>query len=114
EFTTSIEDDIQIPIDVFTTVVENLLDNARNKRNRELELTITVRLSKVDDRLTLSVCDTGSAIPENIHQQLFTEIVTSNDGFGIGLHQSYELAKEHGFDLSVENNVEGQVCFVLK
>ena len=78
-----------------------------------MELTITVLLSNIDDHLLLSVCDTGSAIPEKIHQQLFTEIITSNDGFGIGLHQSYELAKKHGYDLSVENNIDGRVCFVL-
>ncbi len=114
EFTTNIEEDIQIPLDVYTTVVENLLDNARNKRNRELELTITVLLSNADGNLILSVCDSGSAIPEHIHQQLLVEIIASNDGFGIGLHQSYELAKKHGYNLSVENNVEGRVCFVLK
>ena len=113
EFTTNITEDLQIPLDVYTTVVENLLDNARNKRNREMELTITVLLSNIDDHLLLSVSDTGSAIPEKIHQQLFTEIITSNDGFGIGLHQSYELAKKHGYDLGVENNIDGRVCFTL-
>lgn len=114
EFNTNVKDDVQIPIDIYTTVVENLLDNARNKRNREQALTITVHLSKDDRQLALSVCDTGSAIPETIYGQLFTEIVTSNDGFGIGLHQCYELAKEHGLTLSVSNNVEGRVCFLLQ
>ncbi len=114
EFTSNIKTDIQIPIEVLTTVVENLLDNARNKRTREADLTITVHLSNVDERLLLSVCDTGSAIPESISQHLFTEIIASNDGFGIGMHQSYELAKKHGYELSVDSNVDGQVCFILK
>jgi len=41
-------------------------------------------------------------------------VVSSNDGFGIGLYQSHELAKNHGYELSVERNTEGDVCFALR
>jgi len=62
----------------------------------------------------LSVADTGSAINPQISQQLFKEVVSSQDGFGIGLYQCYELAKNHGFDLTISDEAEGNVCFVLK
>jgi len=113
EFSTDINKDIEIPIDIFTTVIENLLDNARNKRSREPKLKIFVNLTNSNDQLQLTVTDTGSAIDPLIQQQLFKEVVSSNDGFGIGLYQSYELAKNQGYDLQVDNNSDGKVCFTL-
>lgn len=113
KFTTDINSDAEIPVDIFTTVIENLLDNARNKRIREPNLTILVSLSKVRDRVTFSVTDTGSAINPQVSKQLFKEVVSSNDGFGIGLYQSYELAKNHGYELGIKDSSEGNVCFVL-
>ena len=114
EFSTDINKDDEIPIDIFTTVVENLLDNARNKRIREPKLEIFVDLSSVDKQLQLSVTDTGSAINPEVLPHLFKEVVSSQDGFGIGLYQSFELAKNHGYSLKVKENTESHVCFSLK
>jgi len=113
EFSADVDKDIDVPIDVFTTVVENLLDNARSKRIREPKLKIFIELIKAEDNLHLTVTDTGSAIDPAIYPHLLKEIVSSNDGFGIGLYQSYELAKNNGYDLKVDNNADGQVCFTL-
>ncbi len=114
KFSTDISKDMEIPLDIFTTVIENLLDNARNKRIREPELEIAVQLSTVNEQLCLLVSDTGSPIMKQVAQQLFKEVVSSQDGFGIGLYQSHELAKNHGYELRIENNTEGHVCFALK
>jgi signal transduction histidine kinase len=113
QFSTDINKDQDIPIDVFTTVIENLLDNARSKRIREPELKIAVQLTGSNEQLRLSVSDTGSAITEQIAQRLFNDVVSSQDGFGIGLYQSYELAKNHGFNLYIEDNTSGHVNFTL-
>ena len=113
EFISSIDKDSEIPLDIFTTVIENLLDNARNKRIREPRLNISVELSIKNNRLQLSVIDTGSAITPQIQQQLFKEVVSSQDGFGIGLYQSYELARNHGYELRISDNTDGNVGFTL-
>jgi len=113
-FSSHIDKDIEIPTDVFTTVFENLLDNARSKRIREPNLEIFINLTNTDNQIRLSVTDTGSAISEQIKQQLFKEVVSSQDGFGIGLYQSYQLAKNNGYDLSVSENTDNNVCFTLK
>jgi len=112
-FSSQVNKNIEIPTDVFTTVFENLLDNARSKRIREPNLEIHIKLTNIDNQIRLSVTDTGSAISEQIKQQLFKEVVSSQDGFGIGLYQSYELAKKHGYKLSVANNTDGNVEFSL-
>ncbi|MBT8118730.1 MAG: HAMP domain-containing histidine kinase [Gammaproteobacteria bacterium] len=114
EFSIDIDKDMEIPVDIFTTVVENLLDNARNKRLREPKLSIVVQLSCERHQLQLSITDTGSAIEPAIYHQLFKEVVSSNDGFGIGMYQSYELARTHGYELSIGNNEDGEVRFVMK
>ena len=111
EFNSDIKGDHEIPLDIFTTVIENLLDNARNKRSREPDLKIYVTLTDTDDRLLLTVTDTGSAIESFVAKQLFKEVVSSQDGFGIGLYQSHELAKNHGYLLDVESSDHGNVCF---
>ncbi|NOQ87717.1 MAG: hypothetical protein GQ550_02245 [Gammaproteobacteria bacterium] len=112
-FSCDVENDTEIPLDIFTTVIENLLDNARNKRLREPKLTIDVSLKEKDGELKLSVSDTGSAIDEQICQQLFKEVVSSHDGFGIGLYQCYELSKNFGYRLNIKTNIDGHVCFSL-
>ncbi len=113
EFSSDINKDREIPVDIFTTVVENLLDNARSKRMREPKLNIQVSLVETKNRLQLSVIDTGSAIGPEISECLFKEVVSSQDGFGIGLYQSHELAASHGFSLKIDDNVDGRVCFTL-
>lgn len=113
EFHSELNRDIEIPLDIFTTVAENLLDNARSKRIREPELRIRVLLSEQQGRPRLLVTDTGSAIEPQVAQLLFKEVVSSQDGFGIGLYQSYELANNYGFKLAVSENSEGNVSFTL-
>jgi len=113
KFTSDIHSDHEIPLDIFTTVIENLLDNARSKRSREPNLNIVVKLTHVDGDISLTVTDTGSAIEEHVIKLLFTEVISSQDGFGIGLYQSHELAKNHGYNLAVKNSEAGKVCFSL-
>lgn len=113
-FSSQVDKDIEVPLDIFTTIIENLLDNARSKRIREPDLKILINLTNTDNQIRLSVTDTGSAISEQIKQQLFKEVVSSQDGFGIGLYQSYELAKNHGYNLAVGDNTENNVCFILE
>lgn len=113
EFTSEVEIDTDVVIDVFTTVTENLLENARSKRIREPRLNIKVELSYRNAELHLRVTDTGSAIDETILSQLLNEVVPSDDGFGIGLYQCNQLARDHGYNLEVVENRDGEVSFLL-
>jgi len=59
EFTSEVQGDHEIPLDIFTTVIENLLDNARNKRSREPDLKIYVILTDTEDRLLPSTTNSN-------------------------------------------------------
>jgi sensor histidine kinase regulating citrate/malate metabolism len=60
------------------------------------------------------VCDSGSAVEADVAASLLRAPVSSREGgLGIGLYQAARQAQESGFRLVLENNVDGEVCFVL-
>ncbi len=112
-FTESIHADPSIPLEVFNTVTENLLDNARSKRLLQPDLSITVSLQADNNNINLRVLDSGSPVSEETSRQLFDEVIFSDNGFGIGLYQSNQLARRAGYRLQLESNNQGNVCFCL-
>jgi signal transduction histidine kinase len=112
-FSEKIHTDPSIPKDLFNTVTENLLENARSKRLLQPDLSIAVTLQADNINISLCVRDNGSPVPEETRATLFKEVVFSENGFGIGLYQSYQLAKRAGYELLLESNNQGNVCFCL-
>jgi len=112
-FSESIHADPLIPLEVFNTVTENLLENARAKRLLQPDLSITVTLQADNINVNLRILDSGSPVPEETRAQLFNEVVFSENGFGIGLYQSSQLANRAGYKLLLESNNQGNVCFLL-
>jgi signal transduction histidine kinase len=112
-FTETIHTDPLIPLEVFNTVTENLLENARSKRLMQPDLSITVTLEADNNRTRLRVLDSGSPVPEEALGQLFNEVIFSESGFGIGLYQSSQLARRAGYELQLESNNQGNVSFSL-
>ena len=103
-----------VPEDLFDNVMENLLQNALMKRKREPKLQIEVSLHINKKRaIYLTVCDDGTAIPEEIAENLLTQPVHSRDGFGIGLYQAAKQITHTGYSLKLKENSKGQVCFEL-
>ncbi len=113
KFNCTIKNDVDIPLETFNTVAENLLENARNKKSREPVLKIKARLFTRNNLITFCVMDNGSAFPENKYHALFQQALESDDGYGIGLYQSYQLAQKTGYQLKLAENTDGNVCFVL-
>ena len=112
-FTETIHTDPLIPLEVFNTVTENLLENARSKRLMQPDLSITVILEADNNRTRLRVLDSGSPVPEEVLGQLFNEVIFSESGFGIGLYQSSQVARRAGYELQLESNNQGNVSFSL-
>ena len=66
------------------------------------------------ERVALRVCDSGSAVPPEIESRLLRSPVSSRSGLGIGLYQAARQAEAAGFQLSLEENRDGKVCFALR
>lgn len=113
QFDARIENDVHIPPDLFDSVSENLLENARFKRNAEPQMTIGVKLVSDECHTQLRISDNGSAIESEVAENLFKVPVASRSGLGIGLYQAANHAQQHGYILSLATNEEGYVCFEL-
>lgn len=105
--------DATVPRELFDTVAENLLENARYKQTDESDLTMRVALGMDKGRVALRVTDSGSPIPERVARYLFGGAVPSTRGLGVGLYQCGRLAAFHGFTLRLEENEPGAVTFLL-
>jgi len=112
-FEAKIENDCDIPKDLFDRVSENLLENALQKQNSNTDIKITTRFIIVDSSIELSVRDTGDPVPDNIRNRIFKEPLESANGLGIGLLQSAEMAHNLGYELELTNNIKWSVTFSL-
>jgi len=104
--------EVKIPSELFDSVADNLIENAFNKNTESQTFGVRVTFA-AEERGTLTVCDTGAAIPANVAGQLFDGAVASHTGFGVGLYQSSRLAAQSGYRLALAANSAGKVCFVL-
>ena len=109
-FHSDIENNINLPVDLFDSVIDNLLNNALKKSSVSR---VDVRLLSSREIIVLSVCDDGDAVEPEIEDNLFTQPVSSGSGMGIGLYQSAIMALTFDFELELSQNERGRVCFNL-
>jgi signal transduction histidine kinase len=109
-----IDSDAEVPSGLFDSFAENAIDNARAKRGREPAVAITMRLVVDAARIELSVCDTGSPVPEEAAARLFREPVERGEGLGIGLYNVARLAEGAGYAVMLADNRAGEVRFALR
>ena len=104
-----------IPAVLFDTVLENCLENARQKKQREPEIQINVDYHSGPEP-TLAITDSGSVITASAKADLFrVPIVDSpSGGLGIGLFQAAKQAEQEGYVLRVAGNETGMVRLVLE
>lgn len=110
KFHNDIDNNVNLPIDLFDSVIENLLNNAMKKPSASQ---IDVRLMSSENIVVLSVCDNGDAIEAEIEEHLFTQPISSGSGMGIGLYQSAIMAIAFNYELELSQNEPGRVCFNL-
>ena len=100
-----------VPYALFDNVIDNFIENARNKR--VFEVGIAVQVSLRTQPLGVCVCDSGNAIAEVLAAQLLHTVVDSDNGLGIGLFQAARWAEQLGYRLQLQENSLGKVCFEL-
>lgn len=98
-----------LPRSLFDSTVENLLQNALAKRQRQPGLVIDVTF----DVEGLTVADNGVPVEASVANALFREPVSSDDGLGIGLYHAARQAEAAGYHLALRENRPGCVVFSL-
>lgn len=104
----------ELPAEVFSGVIDNLIRNVAEKHLREPELRAQVELEHTGEGFRLIVCDSGSAMAEDIASSLFVGPVSSESGYGIGLYHAARYAEAAGYRLNLIENRAGRVCFRLE
>ncbi|MGH8245257.1 MAG: sensor histidine kinase [Gammaproteobacteria bacterium] len=113
KFEYDVSGDPMISPELFDSVIENLLENVREKMQMESGLSVTISLFGDVHAIHLSVCDNGSRMPADKARMLFSEPLHSDGGLGIGLYQASRQAEAMGYSLSLSHNEDGRVCFEL-
>jgi len=109
---TQIEGTETLPQDLFDSVADNLLTNALRKRQSEPWVSVEARLV-LQPTLALSVIDSGRPAPDHVARNLFQSPINSDSGLGVGLYQAARQAARMGFQLSLADNLPGQVEMCL-
>ena len=113
-FDAKLDTDPVVPLDLFDSVAENLLENARSKRLSEPSIHINVQVEAVNGAAHLRVSDDGSCIDTDTARNLFRSPVRSRNGLGIGLYQAARQARQWGYELTLTANKPNDVAFDLK
>ncbi len=96
-------------------IVLNLLINAVQAMEGRPGL-VRIQTRTSDDRIVLSVRDTGRGIPGHIAQRIFDPFVTNRQGeggTGLGLSVTDNLVKAHGGDIRFETGEGEGTIFVV-
>ena len=95
---------------VILNILKNAQDNIKEKQIKDPYIKIST------ENKTISICDNGGGIPEDIIENIFDPYFTTKhekNGTGLGLYMSKTIVEEHhGGRLSVENTEDG-VCFII-
>jgi two-component system, OmpR family, phosphate regulon sensor histidine kinase PhoR len=113
-----IEDHIHYKGDRFAlaSMVNNLIENAVKYSPSGSE--IHIGLQKENDKLVLTVADSGEGIPENEKKKIFEkfyrvcdEAVRTSKGTGLGLFIVKQVADNHHAVINVKNNIPNGTIF---
>jgi PAS domain S-box-containing protein len=103
------------PVDstAFRMALVNVAKNALEAMH--LRGTLTVRVRRSNDRVTVRVRDTGPGIPSDLLEKIFDPFFTTKDkGVGLGLAIAHKAVVAHGGKINVRVPESGGTEFVLR
>jgi signal transduction histidine kinase len=86
-------------------VIINLVNNASDAIIELPEKWVEIEVSKMDNRLTVTITDSGKGIPPEIAKKLMTAFFSTKGvgkGTGLGLSISQRIVHEHGGELRLD------------
>lgn len=102
-------EDISIPSEALVTITGNLIDNALDAMNMQIESvnkskTLIFGVFTKSKNLLITVKDNGPGIPKNIMDKIFEKgFSTKGEGRGVGLFHTKQLIESLGGNISVES-----------
>ncbi len=112
-----VETDPQVPMlevdrGLLRQAIINLVKNGMEALSRGGELTLASR--RRDERVEISVNDSGGGIADDVAKRLFEPFFTTKpQGTGLGLSIARQITEEHGGEIRWENRTAGGACFTI-
>ncbi len=115
------ENPVEAKVDTteFSRVINNLITNAI--RHNDIGTGLLVRLKENDDKILITVADTGGEIPRSLYENIFEPFQCSDesrqkkDGSGLGLAISKRIVELHNGKLYIDDCIKGYTkAFVIK
>jgi signal transduction histidine kinase len=98
------------------SAIYNLLLNACQAAARSTHVPeVKVHLTELDERICVTISDSGSGIPASVRRTLFDPFVTAGkpNGTGLGLTLARRIAEEHGGSVCLEESNREKTVFTL-
>ncbi|MEN4054029.1 HAMP domain-containing sensor histidine kinase [Sulfurimonas sp. NWX79] len=95
---------------VILNILKNAQDNFREHSIENPRITISTK------NKTLSICDNGGGIPQNIMKKIFDPYFSTKsekNGTGLGLYMSKIIVEEHHNGKFIAKNTDDGVCFMI-
>ena len=96
---------------VLLNVLQNAQDNFKEKEIENPQIILSI------DEKSLTVCDNGGGIQEDIIEKIFDPYFSTKDeknGTGLGLYMSKTIVEEHHKGKLTVRNKNGGVCFMIE
>lgn len=98
-------------------VLVNIVSNAADAVEGLPDRTIDLSARRAGDKVEITVRDRGPGVPEAISGRIFDPFFSTKGvgkGLGLGLSISYNIVKDFGGSLTVENHAEGGAVFRME
>ena len=104
----------QVFINLVLNARDAMLAEEKNIASEGRTKVITIRSGLENQRVLVTVADTGPGVPESLKLKVFEPFFTtkeSGEGTGLGLSISYGIVKEHGGTIEVQSGPDGGALF---
>jgi signal transduction histidine kinase len=105
--------------EIFSIVIENLIDNAIKYSGNNPEVNVTLR--RIQNKVQLSVADNGIGIEDSNKEKIFERFFRTNKaeelgikGYGLGLSVAKSIITQMNGSISVEDNVPQGAVFIIR
>ncbi|HUV59196.1 MAG TPA: ATP-binding protein [Desulfatiglandales bacterium] len=107
----------QVFINLVTNAMYAMDDKGLRWGNKKWKRLLKIRSFSYDDKVVVTVSDTGKGIPKKIIDKIFEPFFTTREvgqGTGLGMSISYRIISDYGGTIEIESEVDKGTTFTLK
>ncbi len=101
---------------VFMNIINNGIQAIKEKEHQDVEESITISTRDMDDKIEISIKDTGSGMTDEVRQKIFDPFFTTKDvgeGTGLGLSIVYKIIQKHEGKIEVVSSKGKGAEFII-